>query len=204
MTQLATLFGSLCARAESYGIKVREDRLGAETAGRFDGLSVTMNRTYDPQERCFYLAHAVGSIAAYSLNPSASQAMFDELRAARADREADPGRLERAIEAFRAFEEEASQYAVWLLADLGYRGIVPDYTVFARADVEAMTHFHREGVAPRWTEFFAEWKRAVAAGERRVKPYQRKPIPTFQPVPMASQEVIQEQDGQPPSGSPED
>src|SRR4051794_21185208 len=86
---VTTLYDQLRTRAETYGVRTREAAFGPETAGTFDGLSVTMNEHYDPVERCFYLAHALGSIAQWGRDPKHAQAVFDELRAAK--RAKDPG-----------------------------------------------------------------------------------------------------------------
>ncbi len=68
--------------------------------------------------------------------------------------------------------------------------MIPAYTSFFRADLEAITVFHRTGKAPVWLEFFADWKRRVSRGEQVVAPYVPKPIPPFKPVRIAVQEVL--------------
>ena len=140
--------------AELQGIQVRESQMPAGNAGEFNGLSVTMNSTYDPQERAYYLIHALGSMVRWSLDKVAVQGMFDELSAAK-NHKADLDRLEAAIVRYRAFEAESSAFAVWLLAELGCPDAVPSYTNFMRADLESMTEFHRHGRAPVWRIFFA-------------------------------------------------
>ena len=55
---------------------------------------------------------------------------------AKSDR-ADPRRLERALEAYHAFETESSEFAVWLFTETGHGHAVPSYTNFMRADLEA-------------------------------------------------------------------
>lgn len=193
------IFAGVRARAEAYGVRVTTAPLGPETAGLFDGLSVTLNPTgFTAEEQTYYLAHAVGSIVAWSVAPAECRAVFDELRDARRHRKDDPDRLEKAVGRYRQFEESASEYAVWLLADLGHADRVPSYTNFMRADIEALSHFHREGVALVWRDFFARWNAAVARGEQEVRPYQPRPIPSFRPVKIErTQEVLQEMDGKP-------
>jgi len=46
-----------------------------------------------------------------------------------------------------------------------------------RADLEAMTEFHRTGRAPVWHDFFSRWTADVAAGRRYLEPFQVQPIP---------------------------
>lgn len=193
----AKVYADLRRWAEDRGIRVREERLDEETPGAFDGLSVTMNRDYDPEERCHYLAHSLGSIVEWALRPRESQAVYDELRAAKKEKARDPGRLERALAGFAAFEERASEYAVALLDDLGQADLVPAYTAFARADLDAMTVFHRTGRAPVWREFFPAWRAEAARGERQVVPYRPRAVPDFRPVRIQTQEIVQEADGQP-------
>ena len=48
---------------------------------------------YPPEESYYYLAHALGSIVRWSLEPETWRAMFEELEAAKANRRADPARL---------------------------------------------------------------------------------------------------------------
>jgi hypothetical protein len=119
--------------------------------------------------------------------------MFDALRMAKKAKDADPSRLEQAIERYRAFEIESSEFAVWLLADLGCLEVVPSYTNFMRADLEALTEFHRGGQAPVWRDFFARWNEEVAYGRREVLAFRPKPVPPFRPVQFEKQEILQEQ-----------
>src|SRR4051794_35780827 len=159
--------------AASRGIAIREERLKADKAGEFDGLAVTLNAAYGAEERTYYLVHALGSIVRWSRSRPAVQQMFDELRAAKEHRD-DAGRLERAIERYRTFEVESSEFAVWLLAELGHGDVVPAYTNFMRADLEALTEFHRTGRAPVWRDFFARWNEEVARGVRTVPAFRAK------------------------------
>ena len=183
------------AWAEAHGIKVEQRRLKAQKAGQFDGQSVTMNSEYGPEERLCYLVHALGSMVRWALSRAAVQEMFDELRAARKTRETDPARLEAAIARYRAFEIESSEFAVWLLAELGHAEAVPSYTNFMRADLEALSEFNRDGRAPVWRDFFARWNEEASQGRRQVLPFRPKPIPPFDPVRIENQEILQEQSG---------
>jgi hypothetical protein len=183
-------FSDVRAAAQRYGVRVAQQPLKRDLAGFFDGVSVTLNTDLGPEELTYYLAHTLGSIAGWSINRDAVQAMYDELRDAKADR-TDDARLERAIAAFRAFETETSEFAVWLLVDLGHGGLVPGYTNFMRADLEAITEYHRTGTAPVWDDFFARWNREVAAGSRKVPRFQAKPLPAFTPIRIEKQEILQ-------------
>ena len=165
-------YADVSAWAAAHGIAVGQRPLAPGTAGTFDGLSATMNSGYSAAERTYYFVHALGSVVRWSLSHDAVQAMFDELRGAKKDRAGDPDRLERAIDAYRAFEIESSEFAVWLLAELGHAAVVPSYTTFMRADLDALTEFHRTGKAPVWRDFFARWQEEIAAGRRQVQSYQ--------------------------------
>ncbi len=101
--------------------------------------------------------------------------------------------MNRQSRLFRAFETESSEFAVWLLAELGHGDVIPSYTNFMRADLEALTEFHRTGKAPVWRDFFARWNEETADGRRLVLPYQAKQVPPFDPVRIEKQEVLQEQ-----------
>lgn len=182
--------------AQAHGIRISHDKLKREKVGAFDGVSATMNSDYGSEERTYYLTHALGSIVRWSLSRPAVQEMFDELRAAKKNQGAEPERLERAIERYRAFEVESSEFAVWLLAELGHSSVIPSYTSFMRADLEALSEFHRRGHAPVWRDFFSRWNEEVACGRRRVEPYRPKAIPSFSPVRIENQEILQEQGGQ--------
>jgi hypothetical protein len=188
-------FSDLADRVRRYGIAVNVEHLPVETPGRFDGPSITVNSSHQLLEQCYHLAHAFGSIVAWSVDLSGATRVFNELRLAK--REDDDQRLERALAAFAQFEETASRYAVWFLEDAGHGKLIGSYTEFFRADLEAMRVFHREGVAPVWPEFFAAWKQSVAEGTITVKPYSPLPVPPFVPVRIPAQEVVQEHDGKP-------
>lgn len=163
-----------------------------EQAGSFDGVSVTLNADYSKEEQTYYLAHALGSIVLWSLNRPAVQSMFDELRAAKDDKANVTG-LERAIGAYRDFETESSELGAGVLAKLGYGAVIPPYSNFMRADLEALTEFHRTGKAPVWREFFARWNEEVKTGCRRVKPFCEKAPPAFTPLLIERQEILQKQ-----------
>lgn len=179
--------------AKAHGIEVQHRPLPPGKAAEFDGLSVTMNRDYDAEERTYYLIHALGSIVLWSLNKKAVQSMYDELRDTKGKEFRGSSRLERAIGAYRAFEIESSELAVALLNELHYSQVAPSYANFMRADLEAMTEFHRSGQAPVWRDFFARWNEEVARGSRRIEPFVPKPLPRFQPVEIERQEVLQQQ-----------
>ncbi len=191
MAAFDALYDRLEAWSEDHGIRVAQEPMDAETPGRFDGLSVTMNRTFDPRQRCFYFAHALGSIVRWALDPKHCRVVFAELAAAKKDR-GEQHRLGRAIAAYRDFETASSEYAVALLDELGFAEVIPAYTNFWRADLESMTLLHLDGKAPPWPEFFARWNERVARGEQRVEPYTPRPVPPFRPVPMKPQEIVQE------------
>jgi hypothetical protein len=193
----AKVYERLKAHIEACGVRVLAQCLGFETTGIFDGLTITTNTSYDLEMRCHNIAHSFGHIAQWSLDYPGQQQLYDELHAAKANKGAEPAALERALERFRAYEEEASQYAAWLLADSGTADALPAFTNFARADIEAIVGFHRDGSAPVWHEFFARWNREVADGQRRLVSFQPKPIPPFTPRWIEPQEVIQEVGGKP-------
>ena len=187
------VYEAVCRWAKSRGITVHHSQLKPNKAGEFDGNSATMNTAYSVEERTYYLAHALGSMIRWSLSLPKIQQLFYELRTAKKDKQIDPERLERAIDEYRAFEVESSEFAVWLLAHLGHAVAIPYFTNFMRADLEALTQFHRLGRAPVWRDFFADWNQQVAQGRRSVPPFSAKPIPAFGPKPIEIQEILQEQ-----------
>jgi hypothetical protein len=192
MLDWTSVYERLKARIESAGVTVHAERLGPHTTGVFDGLSITTNTDCDRATRCYNMAHSFGHIAQWSLRYAHFQALYEELNAAKANKQADPLALERALQRFRRYEEEASQYATWLLANSGNGGAIPTFTDFARADIEAIVGFHRAGVVPAWREFFAEWKAKAARGEVDATAFEPRPIPPFTPIHIPPQEVIQD------------
>lgn len=165
--------------------------LGPETTGAFDGLTITTNSQCDLETQCHNMVHAFGHIVQWSLEGPRCHALYETLYAAKERRQNEPSVLERALQAFREYEEEASGYATWLLTDTGNAAALPSFTPFARADIEAIVSYHRDGVAPIWSEFFAEWRSRAARGEFEVREFVSKPIPAFTPRSIAPQEVIQ-------------
>jgi hypothetical protein len=196
MPDWSTIYERLTARIESYGIAVRAQRLGLETTGVFDGHSITTNTDYDLETRCHNIAHAFGHIAQWSLEYDRFRALYDQLYATKATRHTDAVALEQALGRFREYEEEASQHAAWLLLETGCADALPAFVLFARADIEAIVGFHRDDIAPIWRTFFAAFQGRMARGERQLRPFEPKPVPTFVPVRLEPQEVIQEVDGQ--------
>jgi hypothetical protein len=181
---------AVCNWAQANGIQVTEGRMEAGKAGEFDGLAVRLNESYDLFEKTYYLVHALGSIVRWSLSQDI-QGMFDELRDAKTSD--DPARLEMAIERYRRFEIESSEFAVWLLAQVGLADLVQSYTNFMRADLEALTMFHRTSHAPVWRDFFAQWNDEVATGERHPPSFSSQQIPPFVSRKIERQEILQKQ-----------
>jgi hypothetical protein len=192
MPDWASVYKRLKTRIESCGVTVKAERLGPHTTGIFDGTSITTNTDCDRETRCYNIAHSFGHIAQWSLQYARFQALYDELNAAKANKQADPLALERALEGFRHYEEEASEYAAWLLVHTGNTDTIPIFTCFARADIEAIVGFHRHGVLPVWREFFAAWQAKAGRGEVAKQAFEPRPIPPFTPLPIPPQEVIQD------------
>jgi hypothetical protein len=178
---------------EAHGIRIEQRPLPREKAGEFTGKSIVMNSGFLAEDRLYYLTHAIGSIVRRSLSPKETQELFDELRDAKQQKQTDPQRLERAIDRYRAFETESSEYAVWLLNHCGYPGVIGSYTNFMWADLEAMTQLHRTGRAPVWPTFFRQWNDEVTGGRRQVPPFQPKSIPSFDPIETEKQDILQRQ-----------
>jgi hypothetical protein len=193
----ADVYERLRARVESLGVRVLAQPLGPETTGTFDGLSITTNTAYDLETRCHNVAHSLGHIAQWSLDYPRQRRLYDDLHTAKANKAADPAALGRALRRFREYEEEASCYAAWLLADAGCAAALSAFTRFARADIEAIVAFHRDGAAPVWHEYFEHWIEEAEAAGQGVPPFEPKPVPLFVPRPIEPQEVIQEVDGKP-------
>jgi hypothetical protein len=195
MPDWAGVYERLRARIVASGVAVRAEQMRLETTGVFDGLSITTNTAYDLETRCHNIAHSFGHIAQWSLDTPRFRRQYDALYAAKADRAAHPDALRRALDHFRAYEEEASQYAAWLLANTASADALPSFTNFARADIEAIVAFHRDGTAPVWHTFFADWNARLARGEFCLRPFEPKPIPPFTPVAIPLQKVIQAVEG---------
>ena len=175
------LFEYLERFVRSHGVEVRTREMDIETPGEFDGPTITINPVHNREAASYYLAHSFGSIYQWSTNFEHARNVFDELR-------------EEALERWRRFEEISSEHAVWVLAHVGHAEAIEPYTMFFRADIEAMTIFHRTGKEPRWPDFFAEWREKVARGEIRIDPFRPKPVARFKPVKIQKQEVVQERD----------
>ena len=180
----------LKCRIEASGVCVTSQKLGPQTTGVFDGLSITTTSECDLETQCHNMAHAFGHIVQWSLDCPHFQELYDALYAAKEHKQADPSGLERALQAFREYEEEASGYASWLLRETANGEALAVFTPFARADIEAIVSFHRDGTAPIWNEFFAEWQARAARGEVEVREFVPRPIPPFTPQHITPQEVI--------------
>ncbi len=177
-------------RVEATGVWVKCQSLGPETTGVFDGLSITTNSKCDIETQCHNIGHAFGHIAQWSLETARCEELYETLHRAKDRQREDPPALERALDDFRRYEEEASEYAAWLLIDTGNAAALASFTPFARADIEAIVSFHRDGVAPIWSEFFETWKARVARDEIAVDEFVPRPIPPFTPQQIEPQEVV--------------
>jgi hypothetical protein len=181
--------------AEDHGVRVLDRDLGPEKPGAFDGPTIVLNPGYGIETRCFVLAHSIGSVVVWTLEKDRSQRVYDELREAKKTR-TDRGRYDRALADWSAFEEATHECAVGLLRELRHDWAIEPYTEFARADLEMMLAFHREGRAPVWREFFAAWRERLARGEVEARTFKVRTIPPeFRPVHFPPQEVYREEDG---------
>jgi hypothetical protein len=97
MLDWSGVYQRLKARIEALGVRVEARRLGFETTGIFDGLSITTNSDYDLETCCHNIAHSLGHIAQWSLDYPQFQKLYDDLHAAQANKQADPDALERAL-----------------------------------------------------------------------------------------------------------
>lgn len=189
-----SLFHDLKGYIVAYGVAVPLKTMDVETPGEFDGLSIAINPLHHPESRSYYLAHAFGSIVQWSTDFKAAEKVFKELRAATRSRQQQPDRFEEALKAYCRFEQTSSEHAVWMFEQIGCRRAIRPYTVFFRADLAAMTIFHRTGHSPRWPQFYAQWKRRAKSGDVWVKPFTPKPFSRFQPVRIEQQAVWQQRD----------
>lgn len=179
---------------EAHGISVREQSLSRERAGEFDGISATLNGGYSVEERALYLAHTAGSIVRWCSDKQNVEEMFRDLHHATAGKGRDPAELEPAVLRYHAFEADTSRLAVQLLTELGFSEAIAAYTNFMRADLEAMTQFHRTGRAPVWNTFFSTWNERIAAGQICAAPFPPRPLPHFRPERIPLQRIQQQQE----------
>ena len=187
----ADLFDDLERFVTSHGIDVHLRNMDVEKPGEFDGPSITINAKHDKEACCYYLAHSFGSIYQWSTDFEHARKVFEDLRDAK---RAKGAAFEDALDAWLRFEQNSSEHAVGVLAEIGHAESILPYTIFFRADIEAMTVFHRTGKEPRWPDFFADWKEKVERGEVRIEPFRPKPVARFRPVRIEKQEVLQERD----------
>ena len=192
INRFENLFHDLQRYITGHGVRVALKAMDIEKPGEFDGLTVTINPRHAADARSFYLAHAFGSIVQWSTDFKTAEKVFEELRAAAEARRKEPAKLEAALKAYRRFEQTSSEYAVWLLEQIGHRTAIAPYTIFFRADIEAMTILHRTGRAPEWPEFYAQWKRLAKSGGVWVEPFIPKPFSRFKVIRIEAQEVLQE------------
>src|SRR5262249_58787730 len=106
MPDWSLVYGRLKARIESFGVSVRAAPMLQDTTGVFDGLSITTNSNYDLETRCHNIAHSLGHIVQWSLDYPRFEALYNALHDAKDNKAAAPEALERALEHFRASEEE--------------------------------------------------------------------------------------------------
>src|SRR5712692_298866 len=92
------VYERLKARIESHGVAVLARRLGLDTTGVFDGLSITTNTAYDLETRCYNIAHSLGHIVQWSSEYPRFKRLYDTLHAAKANKQAEPAALEQALQ----------------------------------------------------------------------------------------------------------
>ena len=129
------VYGAVRDWAKSHGIQVSLKRLPAKKAGEFDGLSVSMNSELRAERR-----------RTYYLVPRPRQHRPLESQPLRTSRPcltsyAMPRRKATLTPAARAGNRRPiapsrpnpSEFAVWLLTELGHADVVPSYTNFMQA-----------------------------------------------------------------------
>ena len=192
-TSFDRVYDDLKRFVSGFGVQVREKPMDVEKPGEFDGLTITINPRHEVEAACYYLAHSFGSISQWSTDAEHARKVFEDVRDARGGG-TGTARFELAVKVWRVFEQTSSEHAVWTLDEIGHHEVIRSYTVFFRADIEAMTIFHRTGKEPPWPDFFSDWKTRVERGEIGVVPFRPKPVARFRPVRIEKQEVLQERD----------
>src|SRR5260221_13335866 len=94
----SAIFTRLKTRIESAGVRVDAVRLGPQTTGVFDGLSVTTNSECDLETQSHNLVHSFGHIVQWSLERFRCEALYDRLYAAKERKHEDRPALERALD----------------------------------------------------------------------------------------------------------
>jgi hypothetical protein len=170
---------ALDRRTEGYGVRVVERPLGPDTPAQFDGPTITLDPGYDPESRCYYLAHALGSIAQWSTAAAQTRRIFD--RTGSSGRWPGTGRSRRGRRATRS----------GCSRPLGTNGLLRDIPCSFGPTWRPST----SSTAPVWRAFYPAWKAKARRGEVRVDPFEPRPVPEFQAVPIPTQEVLREEDG---------
>jgi hypothetical protein len=186
-----TTFSRLRAYVESRGIALEWRRLPPDTPAVFDGLSIVLKEGHDRTELGCYLVHSFGSITGWCLETGRVKQLFEELRAAKDVKDTEPARFEQALATFRRFEEASAEFALGVLDSTGNGALKDDVSEFFRADLEAITLFHRTGALPVWPDFLSAWRRDVSEGRRPRRPFQARIAPPFTPIQIERQEVKQ-------------
>jgi hypothetical protein len=192
MTPADNLFEDIRRYIQRLGVAVRVKNMDIETPGCFDGLTITINPRHDAESSTYYVLHALGSIVQWSTDGANVSEIFRSVKDQR--RQRDRRGFEAALVRYHRFEEISSEHAVWVLGDAGHDAAIAPYTTFFRADLEAMMILHRTGKAPRWADFYADWKRGISTGRIRLEPFASRPIPSFTPVCIENTEIVQEHD----------
>ena len=178
---------ALLSWIREHGVIVRHETLPADTPAVFDGRSITLNTRFSTAEQALYAAHSFGSIVGWSLDRQGTETLFSELEEAKTRRRREKERFERALTVFRHFEEASNEFGVDVLQQVGAADWQIPYSEFFRADLDAMTLYHQEGVLPLWPLFFEGWR--TRHPERASLTFPSHPIPAFTPQSIPAQEV---------------
>ena len=117
LRQVGALFDDLKRFISARGVEVRLKEMKLETPGVFDGPTITINPKHDQEAASFYLAHSFGSISQWSTT-SNTRRRYSTSCGTQKKPAATPS--EKALKAWRLFEQTSSDHAVWVLDQAGH------------------------------------------------------------------------------------
>jgi hypothetical protein len=141
------VFDLAVARIESrWGIPVRVRDVPHPFTGDLDGAEIHVDYDLDAEDSLFIVVHLFGHTVQWNANPELRQ--LGEVRGS--------GHSPETIAALTQYEQQACQYSLQLLHEVGVHDLDQWLADFAACDLAYLQHFYRTGEKPPFRSFWRD------------------------------------------------
>ncbi len=155
-----------------YGITIKKLATSLQVTGDFDGTTISVRKDMDEELQLFILLHLFGHTVQFNSSEELRRIGLSVY---------GPGNIsEETLEAIRAYERNASRYALWLLHEIGVINLDQWVSDWSNADMEYLIELYKTGAKYELSlEFLVTYKaKYIKYGSELLTPLA---VPPFTP-----------------------